>query len=275
MDLALKDTNEINDIEEKWKGLPIKYLVFSNDNYIVFIDYQNDIDWKANDEFELERDGLPKEDKAKFHNVINNAASIESIPCDDLEDKVIVNFKRQVGEALVRNFHFDFVNATKMLALSREYIVDRNADKSRYLYLKASGVTTLFFSFWLVVFWLCRNLLIQEIGMDAFILSLCLFAGSLGAFLSIVLRVGNTNLDYHASKKLHFMEGGTKVVAGSISAFLIALCIKSGILLPIFTKVESTHLAMFIGAMIGGASERLAPSIIKKIEGSKDKKHEA
>lgn len=266
---------DLKDYEKTWPGLPIKHLIFSCEEFIVFIDNQNDIDWKASDAYELKEAALPKEDRTKSNKIINLAASIESIPSEDLEEKVILNFKRQIGEALVRNFYFDFISANHMLQLAKNYMIDRNSDKSRYLYLKASGlVTTIVFAV-LALNWLLRIQIRELLGDNAFILFLCFCIGALGAFLSIILRMGNTNLDYNASKKLHYMEGSMKVIAGMISALLIGLCIKAGILLPVFNKVESTNIAMLIGGLIAGSSERLAPSIIKKVESSKDNKNEA
>ena len=165
----------------------------------------------------------------------------------------------------------DYINAQKMLQLAKEYIIDRNGDKSRFLYLKASGIATLFAISIGSTSWIIRLFLINLIGVTVFYLWLSFLIGSLGAYLSITLRMGKTNLDYHATKKLHYMEGITKVFAGMISALLVALCIKSGILFSVFDKVGSTHIAMIIGGLIAGASERLAPSLIKKIEGSKIK----
>lgn len=261
--------------ESTWPGLPIKYLVFACCDFIVFIDNQNDIDWQASDAFEKKEAELSKEERTKYHKAVNLAASIESIPCEDLEEKVILNFKRQIGEALVSNLHFDFTNAMNMLQLAKEYIIDRNADKSRYLYLKASAVTSAIAFILLVLVWLFRVQLKELIGEKVFILLLCLLIGALGAFLSIILRMGNTNLDYHASKKLHYMEGSMKVIAGMVSALLIGLCIKAGLLLPVFNKAESINIAILIGGLIAGSSERLAPSIIKKMENSKENKNES
>jgi F0F1-type ATP synthase assembly protein I len=81
--------------------------------------------------------------------------------------------------------------------------------------------------------------------------------------------MGNTNLDFNANNELHYMEAASKIIAGMISGFLIGLSIKSGILLPIFNNINSTHLAMILGGLIAGLSERLVPSIIQKIDGSK------
>jgi len=263
-------TKDLREYEKNWPGLPIKYLVLSTEEFIVFLDDVYDLDWKTTVDFENRE--LSVEDKKNFNSVCNEIAYLESIPLDDLKEKTIINYKRQIGEALVRNFRNDYYNAHKMLELAKDYIIDRNADKSRFLYLKASGLITLIAISFGSLSWLFRDLIINIIGITAFYLWLSFLIGSLGAYLSITLRMGKTNLDYHATKKLHYMEGTTKVFAGMISGLLVALCIKAGILLPVFEKVGSTHLAMVIGGLIAGASERLAPSLIRKIEGNKSNK---
>ena len=41
------------DYDDDWGDLPVKYLVLSFKNkYIVFVDHENDLDWKTSDEFD-------------------------------------------------------------------------------------------------------------------------------------------------------------------------------------------------------------------------------
>jgi len=244
-----------------------KYLILAAENYIVFIDNENDIDWQTSDSYD--KIVLNEEDKKVFNSIMNEAAQIESFIIQGLDLKEILNFKRQIGEALVRNFEHDFESAKQMLKFAKEYIINRNIDKSRFLYLKASGILTLTVLIIGIFAWLFRFQVINYIGITAFFLLLASINGSLGSFLSIILRMGNTNLDFNANNELHYMEAASKIIAGMISGFLIGLSIKSGILLPIFNNINSTHLAMILGGLIAGLSERLVPSIIQKIDGSK------
>lgn len=154
-----------------------------------------------------------------------------------------------------------------MVKLAQEYILKRNIEQSRYMFLVSCGMTTAISILVAIIFWLCKEQLISNIGNTVFYISLSVLIGSLGALLSVISRMGKTTLDYNASKKLHYLEGSSRVIAGMISAFIVALCIKTGILLPIFTKIESTNIAMVLGGLIAGASERFAPSIINKLDG--------
>lgn len=253
------------DYEKEWPGLPIKYLIVASKDYIVFLDDANDIDWKTSDTFDS-RVETPQEIN-EYYSVKNEIDSAENTSINHLDEKVVIGFKRQLGEALVRAFEGDYDNARKMVKLAQDYIYKRNIEQSRYIFLVSCGLTTAISMFIAILFWLFREQLILNIGNTVFFIALSVLTGSFGALLSVILRMGKTTLDYNASEKLHYLEGSSRIVAGMISAFIVSLCIKTGILLPIFTKVESTNIAMVLGGLIAGASERFAPSIINKLDG--------
>ncbi len=264
----MTETQDARDYEKQWPGLPIKYLILSCDDFIVFIDHENDLDWKKSDDFSAVK--LSDEDTASYNRVMNEISFSENIPCDNLEEKLVLNFKRQLGEALVRNFQHDFINAQRMIDIAAHYITDRNAEKSRFLLLVACSTVTGIVVGAGVIFWLCRASMQQIFSVTVFYILLAIAAGALGAFLSVILRIGKVELNCHASKALHNMEGATKIFAGMISAFLVALCIKCEIILPVFSNIEATHYAMILGGLIGGAAERLAPSIIQTLGNNKN-----
>ena len=266
--MANNRIEDLRDYEKQWPGLPVNYLILSCDDFIVFLDNENDLDWKTTDEFDGRN--LSESEKKDYNDVMNEIASIESIPCHDLEERIIQNFKRQVGEALVRNLQKDSINAKRMLSIAKQYIIDRNSEKSRYLYLISSGCTAIFFVIVGFILWISKEFWYNILGETIFYILLSSIAGSIGALLSIILRIGNTNLDYHASKKLHYLEASSKIIAGMIGALLIALCIKCEIILPIFSKIDYTNLAMIVGGLIAGASERLVPSIIGKLDNTNE-----
>jgi hypothetical protein len=117
--------------------------------------------------------------------------------------------------------------------------------------------------------WLFREGAKSYTGPLLFILLICSTAGGVGALFSVILRMGASNLDAAAGKGLHYLEGVSRIVCGSISAFLVALAVQTEIIVPVFSKIEKTHIAMILAGLIAGASERLAPSIISAVEGNK------
>jgi hypothetical protein len=167
---------------------------------------------------------------------------------------------------LVRAFEKDFENAHKMVVKAKEFVLKRSVEESRFLFLTSCAVTTLISMMTFILLWLTKINSISLFGETVYFSILASLIGALGALLSVILRMGKSNLDFNASKKLHYLEGSSRVLAGMISALIVAICIKTGILLPIFAKIESTHIAMILGGLIAGASERFAPSIINKLD---------
>jgi hypothetical protein len=251
--------------ELTWPGLPIKYLILSTKNYIVFLDYENDLDWQTSDEFENRT--LSTEQKCGYNQIKNEIDSTGSIPIGNLDEKIVIGFKIQLGEALIRAFESDFDNAHKMVMHAQDFINKRSIEQSRFMFLTSCGLSAGISAIIFLLLWLIRDSIILAIGETFLYLTLASLIGGIGALLSVILRMGNSNLDFNASKKLHYIEGSSRVVAGMISALLISLCIKTQILLPIISNIESTHLAMILGGLVAGASERFAPSIINKLDG--------
>lgn len=256
------DTREY---EKTWPGLPIKYLILSCKDYIVFLDHENDLDWATTDGFETRKISI--EEKKGYYSAKNEIDSAESSPVSHLDEKVIICYKRQLGEALIRAFEGDYENAKKMVVLAKEYIFKRSVEQSRFLFLVSCGYTTSIALAILIFFWLMRDFLIPSFGSTVFYTIVSALMGSFGALLSVILRMGKLSLDFNASKQLHYLEGSSRIIAGVISALIITLCIQTGILLPTFGKIQTIHVAMILGGLIAGASERFAPSIINKLDG--------
>lgn len=165
---------------------------------------------------------------AEHNDVLNRAASLECVPNQHQNRSIRLNFKRMVGEAVARSLDHDYDSAKKMLEQAR-------------LYMRV---------------W----------GESAYFLVLAGVAGALGAVLSMIFRMGDTFPTSEAPMPLHILEAASRVFAGCFSGLLIAGSIKVGLVLPVFRNAGQTHLAMLIAGMVGGASERWAPSLIAKIE---------
>ena len=254
---------DTRDYEKDWPGLPINYLILSCDDFIVFLDNENNVDWKTTDEFDAKKS--TKDECSNHNNIMNGIAECESILHDDLDVVVAQKCERQLGEALVQSFRRDYTNAQSMLISAKKYIIDRNSQHSRFLLLKYSGITCLGFFVLGVILWLFRSFFIGCIGETVFYVSLSSIAGSIGAYFSIILRMGNVIIDYNATRKLHYWEAFSKIIAGVIAAILISLCVKCKIILNVYNDPSSLHIIMIIAGLVSGASERLAPSIINKL----------
>ena len=73
----------------------VRYLILSNEHFIVFLDEVIDVDWSTKDSYGDHSD--PK----KFNVVVNTAAVLEATPCDGVSPTVYLHFKRP-GSRLIK-----------------------------------------------------------------------------------------------------------------------------------------------------------------------------
>ncbi len=252
----------------KWPDLPVKHLVYFRDHpkegaYIVFVDYVGDLDWRRDDKAEE----CTREASCDCHvnEIQNEVSSLEPLvrnwPID-----VKFSAKRLLGESLARAFRCDYKNALHALDKARAFIQAKSAEVSRFWALQACtasasvavilGVTAIWQS----------EVIVRVFGRTSYHLFLAACSGALGALLSVILRLGTLSFDASAERRLHHAEGVARIIAGSISGILVGALVKLGVLLPVFSKADLTTTAICTAALIAGASERLAPTIIAKME---------
>lgn len=254
--------------EEKWGWLDVKYLIVDTQEYIVFIDSEYDIDWKTTDKY----DGEGHKDLSKHNDVMNTVALYECKPISDFDEKTRLDYKRLLGEAVARSLSHDYVKATNILQHAYSYLKDRGKELSRKWYLYQSGKITAIFFFIGVFAWIFREYAIAVIGIKAFYFFLSMISGALGAFLSIIFRMGNENLDCLAGREIHKLESTCRIIAGMLSAFFGALLVRADLFLPIFSKIDSIEVAVVLVGFVAGMSERFAPSLLAKVENGNSKK---
>lgn len=242
---------------QRWNHLSWKYLVYANDNFVVFIDDEIDVDWETGQEY----GNLGSEE----NELLNDAATVETIPCDHLDAYVKLKFKRLVGESIARCLSHDHRNARWMLDAALSYVTARNREKARYWYLKASSIGAALAILMGLIVWFYRDDVILVWGESAFLLFLATSSGASGAFLSISTRLGSAILDSTAGKTLHYMEAVSRIAVGALSGVLVTLAVNSGMFLPPVLKASRPIWGILLVSMAAGASERLAPSLIEKI----------
>jgi hypothetical protein len=251
-------------IEQLFGELPIKHLVFVCDEFIVFVDDENDVDWYTSTNYDANR---PEDTKAQ-NDILSLAAAIETTPCQHMSESVRVNFKRLIGEGIARALQEDYSNARAILKRAETFVMLRSQEQSRYWYVTASGTAGAVMTLLFIVLWIFRVPVIENLGATAFRAVLAAAAGAMGATLSIIMRMGKLQLDCLSGKPLHYVEGVSRVAAGALSGLLVFLAVESGQLLPMLLKSAGGHIAILFAAIAAGASERWAPSIVSKFEGT-------
>jgi hypothetical protein len=249
-------------ISSHWPDVNCSHLVLETDGFVVFLDDKLDLDWQTSDEYDLKG---PK-DAVKHNKVLNRAAALESTPNEHHRYSVRLNFKRMVGEGVARSLDHDYDSAETVLKQALAYINDRNIEHARYWQLSTGCVLGLIMTIIGIVVWSLRSALIQSWGETGFYLVLAAFAGALGAALSMIFRMGKTYPTSEAPKDLHRLEAVSRIFAGCLSGVLVAGAVRIGLVLPVADQQGHLHATMLLAAMVSGASERLAPSLIGKLE---------
>lgn len=252
------------ELREIWKEdeLPIYYVIYADKQFIVFLDKRLTLDWATADEHTTV--------DQKLHNqILNEGAVVETTPCEGLSFTMRFHFKRLVGEALARSFDNDYAGAKAMLKNAAKYVALRSEETSRRWYLWASFVGALPFVFIGLILWMGRELFLPWLTPAVFWLGMAASAGALGALLSVITRAGKQKLDCSAGRRLHLLEGLSRIVAGAISALMISTALRAGL---VFSALASSHNAtamMITLAFVSGMTERLATHLVSDL-GAKD-----
>ena len=251
--------------KDKWGPLDLKYLILDTEEFIVFIDNSNDLDWITSKEY----DEKGPNSLEKHHEILNIVALLECKPIIHLSEDNQSNYKRLLGEALARSLKHDYKKASAILIHAETFLNDRGKEISRQWYLTRAGVTSLIITVIGATLWIFRDTTIKVLGDSVFLIILTMIAGGLGALLSIIFRLGKESIDCLAGKKLHELESTYRIIAGMLSALLASLLVRSEMFLPVFSKMNHVALSMIAIGFIVGMSERFAPSILAKLEKNK------
>ena len=245
-----------------WPDCDVRHLILSNDDFIVFLDDDLDVDWCTSQNY----DDLEGENDAKERSeILNRAATVECIPNDHQIENVRLNFKRMIGEGVARALERDHDSAKKIIEQARLYIETRNVEKARCWQLSTACVIGVILAFSGLTLWWFRDDLIPIWGDPVYFLIMSGFAGSIGAVLSMILRMGRSFPTSEAPRFLHTLEAASRILAGYFSGLLAAGAVRVGLILPV-ANTDQMHSVMVLVAFASGASERLEPSIIARFE---------
>ena len=255
-------------VSQKWPGIQVEHLILEAADFVVWIDKDVDIDWQTSQKY----DEAGPRDPAEWNAVLNRVAALECIPNDQHSRNIRLNFKRMIGEGVARGLDHDYESAKNILEQAGSYISDRNVEIARYWQLSTAcmvGAVALAAG---ITMWVMRDVLTLKLGESGFFLILAGIAGSVGAVLSMIFRMGHSYPTSEAPKHLHVLEALSRAIAGCLSGVLIAGAVRVGLILPAFGRTGDTSAVMLIAAMASGASERLAPSLITRLEGGASKR---
>lgn len=218
--------------------------------YIVYIDPENDIDWK---DTRAKKDWTP-DDNARWAQSIAKLSDAHAEPSGHLSFNTIRAFKLKLGAGYVLAMNRCFDEVDNVVKDSIRFLRQRNSEKSRQLFLIYSTICVLA----ILGLWLC-NTDLKVVKEDW---ALTLLFGTLGSYFSIWTRYGKLTMTGLSTKALHFLETLTRMIIGAISASVVLLAIKCGLILP---KLAETAPLWFFGltGFAAGFSERLIDSLME------------
>jgi len=254
------------DYPEVWHHHDIGTLIRATKDFLVHVDRNGHIDWETTQEYDQSVKGSPGYSPTKSSAILNDCAVLETSPCPGFSIEVTTQFKRLLGEAIVNSFELDYAAAQRMLAMARQFHRNRSMEISRKWYLMASFMAVIPAILAGGVLWLWRGFWTSYIGETAFWLMLSACAGAIGALFSVITRSGHLGVDASAGEDLHKLEARSRIAAGAFSGLVVSLAIMTEMILSPLTKGGRIHVVVALGALAAGAGERLASSIISKLD---------
>jgi hypothetical protein len=244
--------------EHKWPGLPVEVLVTWCEEFVVFLDPDLDVDYKTADSLD-QLVGTPEVGKT-----LSEVRVLEAIPICHLDPQMRLAFRKMLGEAVARAFEEDHANAAVLLAEAREFVLARNQEIARRWLVSASGLATSAVVLLCVAAWAWQAGPHGLLGEEATPFIVSCGAGAVGALLSILRRAARLPLDPSAGRRLHYIEGVGHVAAGMIGGVMVWLAMKAGLVAP--KLLDAGLAAQALLCMVGGASERLVPTLIRRVD---------
>ena len=219
--------------------------------YIVYIDPENDIDWK---DTRTKKDWKP-EDKDGWAKCISKLSDAHEEPIGHLSFETIRAFKLKLGAGYVLAMNRCFEEVDRVIKDALSFLRHRNAEKSRQLFLTYSTICiAVILGLWI---W---NTDVKVVSEDW---ALALLFGILGSYFSIWTRYGKLVMTGLSTKTLHFLETLTRLIIGAISASVLILAVKCGIILPKMAEAAPLWFFGLVG-FAAGFSERMIPSLMEK-----------
>jgi hypothetical protein len=232
----------------------VTWLVAADDDYIVYLDEQDYVEWTMND------NSLLGPDTGQYLNMVG---FLEAVDTSNLAPQQIESYRRLIAEGVARLFQKNLPAAQSALQGAEKWITARNTEVARRWYLMGSGAAALASALAILALgvWFLLGALDTQFGKSIYDILMGASMGGLGAWLSVIQRSRNAELDVAAGPMLHRLEGAFRIMVGVLGAMLVALAIRAGLI------VQANQLPeLMVICMVAGVSERLVPSFIEQVE---------
>lgn len=189
---------------------------------------------------------------------------LESMPVAHLSPEHVESFRKMVDQGVVSALEGESKTACETLDMAQRYVDARNRETARRWYFKGSSATA--FGFVLLALMLWSFFSWDEMTTR---LLLAFAAGSVGAYLSVLSRLGKLPSDPSSGRLMHFIDGFARVFVGALGGVIVALAVRSKLLFAFAmgneNGAEMTELIILF-CIVAGLSERIVPNFIESME---------
>ncbi len=205
-----------------------------------------------------------------FEIIRGRATLLGASDTEFLSPRQLRRFKTLMAEAFIlaladRNLDL----ASKALDDTQAYLTARGQESARWWYVTSSAVAVAAIGILALVFLPFRVGLQGFLGTTFVECGFVACAGAFGALLSILMRIGDSPVDYSAGKRMNYLEGISRVAVGAMGAIIVTLAFELQLIFASFRSPQSprTVAIAFLG-IVAGMSERLVRDLIHRVEAS-------
>jgi hypothetical protein len=228
----------------------IRTLIYCEKDYMVYLDDGMAVQWSLTASY----GPLPEE----FAGIANAVGHLETIASGRLNPEQYEGFARLLGEAMARIIgDRDPTEAKSIIANAESFLDARSTENARTWHILAAMAVTGASLVALLLLWLFRRWIVPVCGPEPFDIAVATLIGSVGALLSILLRIKDLNVNAASGPFIHRLEGGARIIVGMIGAFIVALGVRSDLILGYINSVPHSLAALIAVCAISGASERI------------------
>jgi len=262
LDNIIADVRDDNQREYRdFFNIKDKFLIHCHINddkktgYIVFIDYDNDLDYID----KREHKDWSDDENLKFSRYIAKLQIAEATPHLNLSEEQIMAFKRKLGGGYILALERNFDGIDNVIEDALTFLRQRNIETARTKILESAGVITALLVVAGIALYLSENDNKWCYG---------ILFGVLGAYTSIWTRYGRMTMTGLATIWLHYLESVSRLFVGSVFGVVAMFAIKCGIILSDIGQDVEIY-AYSLTSFAAGFSERFIPSLIEKIVNEK------
>ncbi len=257
---------EFEEILKEFKDISVdnvNVLVRHNEgNYIVWLDCDNEVDWKTTENF----NGRNEENINKY---IYKIGVLQHQPiAHHLSTQQYIDFNYMLAETVVLILENELEEADKNICDIKQYLKNRNCEITRKWQLISCFTILVVILFLFSLFKHNYEIVSEFLDISDDTINMMIYSvlGTIGATLSIIQKSGKKCYGCESGKVLNFLEMLSRMLASIISSFIVIYLYKSDMIFANFRLSQNSSYCLILICIIAGFSERLVPSIISKFE---------